>query len=140
MLRLVLDTNILVSSLLRKQTPPYQLYRAWREGLFELLTSQPQIEELQRVLHYPRLQRYLTPEEAQEMLAGVVTYAVLVSPLPSVSYSPDPDDNLILATAIAGHADYLISGDKSHVLALEKIEGIPILSARQAIERLNLDE
>ena len=138
MLRLVLDTNILVSSLLRKQTPPYQLYRAWREGIFELLTSQTQIKELHRVLHYPRLQRYLTPEEAQEMLAGVVTYAILVSPLPSVSYSPDPDDNLILATAIAGHADYLISGDKSHVLALKKIEEIPILSARQAIERLNL--
>ncbi|MFO0150004.1 MAG: putative toxin-antitoxin system toxin component, PIN family, partial [Microcystis sp.] len=62
MLRLVLDTNILISALLRKNTPPYLLYQAWRVNLFELVTSTSQLEELQRVMAYPKLQRYFTPE------------------------------------------------------------------------------
>jgi len=56
-LRLVLDTNILISALLRKNTPPYLLYQAWRENQFELVTSPEQLEELQRVMAYPKLQR-----------------------------------------------------------------------------------
>lgn len=67
------------------------------------------------------------------MLTGITTYAISVTSLPIVSYSPDPDDNLILATAIAGHADYLFSGDKSDLLALKKVEDIAIITARQAL-------
>jgi predicted nucleic acid-binding protein len=67
------------------------------------------------------------------MLTGITTYAISVTSLPIVSYSPDPDDNIILATAIAGRADYLVSGDKSDLLALKKVEDIPIITARQAL-------
>ena len=70
------------------------------------------------------------------MLAGITTYATCVTFLPIVSYSPDPDDNIILATAIAGEADYLVSGDKSDLLALSKVEDIPIIKARQALNIL----
>lgn len=58
------------------------------------------------------------------MLAGITTYTRCVTSLPIVSYSPDPDDNIILATAIAGNADYLVSGDKSDLLKLGVIEDI----------------
>ncbi len=82
---------------------------------------------------YPKLQRYFTPEEARKMLAGITTYAIWVTSLPSVSYSPDPDDNIILATAIAGDAGYIISGDKSDLLELRMVEDIPVITARQAL-------
>ncbi len=136
MLRLVLDTNILISALLRKNTPPYLLYQAWRENQFELVTSPEQLEELQRVMAYAKLQRYFTPKEARIMLAGITTYAISVISLPIVSYSPDPDDNIILATAIAGKANYLVSGDKSDLLKLGVVEDIFIITARQALSIL----
>jgi hypothetical protein len=132
-LQIVLDTNILISALLRKNTPPYLLYQAWRDFQFELVTSLEQIQELQKVMGYPKLQRYFTAEEARIMLTGITTYAMSVTSLPIVSYSPDPDDNIILATAIAGRADYLVSGDKSDLLALKKVEDISIITARQAL-------
>lgn len=135
-LRLVLDTNILISALLRKNTPPYLLYQAWRENQFELVTSPEQLEELQQVTTYTKLQRYFTPEEARIMLAGITTYAISVTSLPIISYSADPDDNIILATAIAGNADYLVSGDKSDLLKLGVIEDILIITARQALDIL----
>ena len=53
-----------------------------------------------------------------------------------VNLSPDPGDNPILAAAIAGAADLIVSGDKKHMLALGEIEGIPIVTAREALERL----
>lgn len=136
MLRLVIDTNILISALISKHTPPFQLYRAWRAGAFELITSQEQLNEITRVMAYKKLQRYFTPSEAQEMISGIATYATCIASLPVITRSPDPDDNLILAAAVAGHADYVVSGDKSDMLALNAVEGIPIITAKQAIEML----
>lgn len=53
-----------------------------------------------------------------------------------MSVSPDPDDNVILATAIAGQADLIVSGDKKHMLALGQVDGIPIVPAAEAADRL----
>ncbi len=139
-MRLVLDTNILISALLRKNTPPYLLYQQWREGQFDLVTSDKQLEELQRVMSYPKLKRYFTPEEARKMLVGITTYSVCVSSLPTVNYSLDPDDNIILATAIKGNANYLVSGDKSDLLKLNRVENIPIITARQVLIILQSSE
>lgn len=64
------------------------------------------------------------------------TRALILDEIPVVDLSPDPKDNPILATAIAGNADLIISGDKKHMLSLERVRGIPIVTARQALERL----
>ena len=56
-----------------------------------------------------------------------------------MNLSPDPKDNPILATAIAGKADLIVSGDKKHVLALGEVGGIPILTAHEALKRLGED-
>ncbi len=131
--RLVIDTNILISALIRKDTAPYHLYRAWREGAYELILSQEQLDEIRRVMEYPRLQRYFTSQEAREMLTGLITYAEFAVSLPVITCSPDPDDNMILASAIAGAADYIVSGDKSGLLVLDAIENIPIVTVRRAL-------
>ena len=67
------------------------------------------------------------------MLQTLQEDAEILQELPDVNISPDPDDNAILATAIAGKADYLVSGDKGDLLGLGEIEGIPIVTARMAL-------
>jgi predicted nucleic acid-binding protein len=61
------------------------------------------------------------------------TREIMVETLPEVHLSPDPRDNSILATAIAGHAELIVSGDKNHLLALERAEDISVVTARQVL-------
>jgi putative PIN family toxin of toxin-antitoxin system len=137
--RLVLDTNILVSSLIRKDTPPYWLYRAWRQQRFHLLTSAHQLAEVANVLARPRLQKYISLAESEEIVRGLQSEAEQVETGGiEVEYSLDPDDNRILAIAIAGQADYVVSGDRADLLSLGEVEGIPIVTARQAADLLQL--
>jgi len=65
--------------------------------------------------------------------------AVIVPSVTAVVFSPDPDDNLILATAIAGQADLVVSGDRQHMLVLREVEGIPIVTPREALSRLEAE-
>ena len=135
-MRVVLDTNILVSALITKGTPPDGLYRAWLRGEIELVTSPVQIAELDNVLSRPRLQRFLDADQASAIVENIGTRAVVLDELPSVSLSPDPMDNQILAAAIAGRVDLIVSGDRKHVLSLGKVGDIPVVTARMAHELL----
>ncbi|MDF5718337.1 MAG: putative toxin-antitoxin system toxin component, PIN family [Rhizonema sp. NSF051] len=122
MQRIVLDTNVLVSSLLNKQSKPYLLYRAWDERKYILVTSPEQLEELERVLSYPKLRKYINESQARIMVTGLWNHAEVVSQLPYVEYSDDLTDNRIIATAIAGKATYLVTGDKRDLLHLVTVE------------------
>lgn len=132
----VLDTNILIAALITSGTPPDGLYRAWLRGEFELITSTAQIAEIADVVSRPRLRKFLNTEEAAAILENIDCRAVVIEDPPEVNPSPDPGDNLILAAAIAGEADLIVSGDKKHMLALGEVEGIPVVTAREALERL----
>jgi putative PIN family toxin of toxin-antitoxin system len=136
--RLVLDTNILVSGLLSAKGPPGTLVRAWLDHAFELVTSREQIAELRRVLAYAKLRPYIHADQAQHFVENIEVLAVLVGNLPKIKVSRDPDDNVILATAVAGEVDAVVSGDKAGMVELGAVEGIPILTARQAVGRLDL--
>jgi putative PIN family toxin of toxin-antitoxin system len=138
--RILLDTNILVSGLLSKTGPPYRLIEAYQAGQFELVTSVRQIEEFARVLEYAHLRRRITRLQSSALLETIDVNALMVRELPSVAYSPDPDDNVILAAAIAGGADVVVSGDKRHMLALGSVKGIRILTARDAVLWLDMPE
>ncbi len=134
--RAVLDTNILVSALITKGTPPEQLYQAWLRGKIKLATSDEQIAELSEVLARPRLRKFIDADHAATLVENIGTFALIVDSPPEVNLSPDPKDNQILALAIAGHVDLIVSGDKRHMLALGEVEGIPIVTAREALLRL----
>jgi putative PIN family toxin of toxin-antitoxin system len=134
--RIVLDTGIYINVLITKGTPPDRLYQAWNKGAFCIVTSSEQIAELSRVIGYKKLRKFITPDEAQILIDRLYSHAKIVSNLPDVHLSSDPDDDLILATAIAGKADYIISGDKRGMLYLKEVHGIPIITARQAVEKL----
>lgn len=135
-MRLVLDTNILVSALISKAGPPGQLLVAVRDRLITLVTSREQLAELRDVLGRERLRPYISVADARDLLATIEAIAVIAEDLPDVSDSPDPKDNPILATAIAGEADFLVSGDKGDLLALGSVQGIAIITAVEALARL----
>ncbi len=136
-MRIVLDTNVLIGALITKGTPPDSLYRAWLRGEIELVTSTAQIAEVADVLARPRLQKYFDAGEAAAIVENIDTRALILDDPPDVDLSPDPKDNPILAAAIAGKADLIVSGDKKHMLALGAVEGIPIVTARDALDRIS---
>ncbi len=134
--RVVLDTNVFVSALISRKGWPGRVLAAAKGDGYTLITSSFQIDELRRVLNQTRLQSTIKPEEADDLFAVLGAVAEVVDELPEVNRSDDPDDNLILATAVAGKADLVVSGDKRHMLAVGNVEGIPIVTAREAADRL----
>ncbi len=136
-MRIVVDTNILIGALITKGTPPDRLYQAWLRGEIELVTSTAQMAEVANVLARPRLRKFLDAGEAAAIVENIDTRALILDDPPDVDLSPDPKDNPILAAAIAGKADLIVSGDKKHMLALGEVEGIPIVTARDALGRLS---
>ena len=136
-MRVVLDTGILIAALITKNTLPDRLYQLWREKRFTLITSEWQLSEFKRVSRYPKLRPYLKQHEVGTMIQGLRTNTIVFSDLPRVDVSEDPDDNPILATALAGKADFIVTGDKRDLLSLNKFEGIPIVTARTLVEMLD---
>ncbi len=132
-MKLVLDTNILISALLTKNTPPDQLYQEWVRGRFDLVSSNWQLEEIKRVLGYAKLRPLIKENEASLLIENLDSMAIMVSELVPIEVSPDPDDNWIIATAIAGEADMIVSGDKSDLLALGSVQSIQIVTPRAAL-------
>ena len=135
-MRVVLDTNILIGALITKGTPPDRLYQAWLRNEIELVTSTAQLAELTDVLARPRLHKFLDADEAAAIVKNIGSRALVLAELPLVRLSPDPKDNPILATAIAAEADLIVSGDERHMLSLGEVEGIPVVTAREALERI----
>ncbi len=136
-MRVVLDTNILISALITRNTPPDKLYQAWLRGEIELVISDAQVAEIYDVLSRPRLRRFLDADEADAIAENIATRALIITELPVVNVSPDPKDNPVLASAIAGKAELIVSGDKKHMLDLGEVEGIPIVTARKALELMS---
>ena len=136
-MRVVLDTNIVVSALLIETSLPAQFLAHWRKGQFILLSAEEQIAELNRVTRYPRIRERLSPATAGRLVNQIRELSVMVGPLPTVDVSPDPYDNYLLAMARAGKADYLVTGDKADLLSLGKYEGTRIVSARRFMDALS---
>ena len=129
-MRLVIDTNILISALLSGSSLPAHLVALWREGRFDLLTCAEQLDELMRVTRYPKIRERLTPALAGRLIDELRNIAVVVKHLPAVTVCADPYDNYLLAMAAAGSADFLVTGDKHDLLPLKLYEGARIITVR----------
>lgn len=137
-MRLVLDTNTVLSALLW-QGLPHQLLQAVRQRPnLQLYGSAALLEELADVLTRPSLTKPLVTlgKTADQVLADYAAAAEIV-PVPPLAQAVcrDPDDDDVLALALAAHADLVISGDQD-LLVLGRFHGIPIVTPRQAWEHL----
>lgn len=135
-MRVVLDTNILVSALLVQTGHPAAVYRAWEDGEFTLLTCAEQLDELRTTLRKPRIAERIKPYQGGRLVNEIKEFAENVGALPRVRRSPDPTDDFLLALSQAGRADYLVTGDKSGLLALSRHHATRIISVRVFAEIL----
>jgi putative PIN family toxin of toxin-antitoxin system len=141
-MRVVVDTNLVVSRAIVPHGIPAQILAAWRAQVFELLVSEPILDEYLRVLSYARLRARHRRDEAQ--IAAIVDefrrYAVLIEPLRAIkAVEDDPDDDKFLECAVEGGADMIVSGDP-HLLRLRAHESIPILTPADFLALLRRQE
>ena len=130
-MRVVLDTNILISALMLHGGTTDAIVRAWQHRAYTLLTCDEQIAELRDCFTRPRLvPERIRRHEAGRLINHMRRFAAFVAPLPTVARSPDPDDDFLLALAEAGRADYLVTGDKAGLLPLRTHCGTRIIAAR----------
>ena len=137
MIRAVLDTNLLVSYLLTHRPPIATLIDEHLvQEHFVLIAGAVLLEQLDRVLRYPRLQRYYDEETRLRYVALIAALSDVVELPESVPrICRDPDDDWVIACAVVGEADVIVSGDRG-LLALERVGAIPVLSAAQFLATL----
>jgi len=133
-IRAVFDTNVLVSYLLTYRPPIATLIdrHLTREDIV-LVTAPELLEELDRVLQYPKLQRYYTEAERTRSVALLMALSEVVE-LPETipRICRDPDDDQVIACAVAGRADVIVSGDRD-LLVLKQVGEIPILVTHELV-------
>jgi uncharacterized protein len=102
-----------------------------------MIPRHAQLDEFHDFIVRPHLLRCFKPGVVQDFVRLIGAVAIIVDePLPVVPDSPDPDDNLILATALAGSVNLIVSGDKRHLLTLGRFRGIDIVTATEAVARV----
>ena len=141
-MRVVLDTNILVSRFLVPSGNPARIMGHWEAGAFELLVSEAIVAECRRVLGYPRIQKKYkySDDEADKYIAGLGRLATVVIPSEELdAVAADRDDNRIIECAVEGDADYIVSGD-SHLKDLRDYRGIRILTPTAFLLMLEREE
>ncbi len=111
LMRVVLDTNILLSALISPFGPPDAIYRAWRAGAFELITSERQLDEIRRASRYPKLRARLKPAGVGALI-NFLRRTTVLDKLELTIEADDPNDSFLLAMAVESEADYLVTGDK----------------------------
>ena len=136
-MRLVLDTNTAVSGLIWGGVPG-QLIDAAAAGTVQIISSVPLLGELHDVLFRKKFTVKLAEQgvDAADLFEG---YAALVELVDPADIGPvilaDPDDDMVLATAVAGNADAIVSGD-AHLLGIGEFRGMPIVTPAAAVSRL----
>lgn len=134
---LVIDTNVMISGLLW-HGPPHALLGMVREGIAEMAISPTLLDELADVIGRTKFATILarTPRTPERILAEVRALADIVAaaPLPQ-PVCRDPDDDHVLACALAAGAELIVSGD-GDLRILGAFRGIPIVAAAEAVERI----
>ena len=134
--RIVLDTNILLSSLVFKTVGAAWVRSAWQSGALIPLVNRETVTELLRVLGYPKFS--LAEDEIQDLLADYLPWCETVSDREDDLRIPtcrDPFDRAFLALCLVGKADALVTGDRD-LLVLKDVFPVPILTLPEFKELL----
>jgi putative PIN family toxin of toxin-antitoxin system len=136
-MRVVLDTNILLSALISHDSPPAHIYRAWRNGAFDLVTASVQLDELRRASRYPRLRAVLEPHRVGRMI-NHLHGAIVLGSVPPLHEAADPNDSWLLSLADTARADFLVTGDKrAGILGRGSVGSAQIVTAAMFSKRFD---
>lgn len=137
MLSVVFDANIYISAIIRSDGIPAKLISLWRQNAFEVLATESIFAEVRNVAMRPRVRRLhkLKPEAIKEVANRFCLGAkILPGNLELNVVKSDPNDNHVLACAVEGKADYLVTGDKAHLLLLKEYKGIKIVTPAEFLK------
>jgi putative PIN family toxin of toxin-antitoxin system len=130
----LLDSNIYFSALISPRSKPALVIHKWREGKFQLLTCQHQIDEIRAASRHSKFRDKLQPYLVGAMLNHLYNASVWRNPLPRRHQAADPTDSYLLDLIEAAQPDYAITGDKrSGLLAIEKLGRTKIISVSSFI-------
>ena len=135
-MRIVLDTNVLISAFLSRAGSPFQIMQLTRTGDLVLIMSPAVIEEREQVIHVPNLRAYAnySDNQAEQFLRGIERSSFWVPMDQTLAVvADDESNNRFIELAVAGKARYIITGDKRHLLPLRRFQGIEIVSPTELL-------
>lgn len=135
-MRLVLDTNVVASAMLWGGNP-LLLLQARREKRVELYTNMAMLAELTDILARPKFEKKITASTltVDQLVDRYAELAQVVRPTSIPRIAPDPDDDVMIGTAIAAKADLLVTGDRL-LLSVGEYQGVRIVSMAEALQGL----
>lgn len=134
-MKVVLDTNVLVSALLRRGSVPGRLLQAVWDGTLDLVLSEPLLTELREVLDYPKIRKRLVANAVDsELFLELLPFFTIQVELSGIKVPGPRDaaDEMVLATFVAGQAEWLVSGDKDLLVLADQY---PILTPAAFVAR-----
>lgn len=136
---IVPDTNVIISAQINSLGNEAQILTAWGKGEIDFALTWQMLDEYKRALSYEKVQKYLG--WSSETIAGTVQDLALGAGklfpgTTQVDVSQDPHDNMLFACAIEAQADYIVSGDKKHVLSVGSFRGTLTISPHEFVEQV----
>jgi len=136
MIKIVLDTNTLISAIGWKEGKPRKVFEGCLSGKYRLIESTDLIKEFLKVMKRPKFD-FISEEEVQTFVLNLLQISELIESKTKIdAVKSDPTDNIVLECAFEAKADYIISGDE-HLLKLKEFEGITILTAAEFLNLMN---
>lgn len=134
-MKVVLDTNVMVSALLKRDSVPGQILQAVWDGNLDLVLSEPLLAELREVLNYPKIRKRLVANAIdRELFLELLPFFAIQVDLAGtkVPRPRDAADQMVLATLVAGQAEWLVSGDEDLLVLADRF---PILTPAAFVAR-----
>ncbi len=135
-MRLVLDTNVVASALLWSGVPRL-LLQAAREKRVELFTSTPLLAELTNILGRHKFDKKIEISmlSIDQLVDHYTELTSLIRPLAIPRIAPDPDDDVVIGTALASKADWVVTGDRT-LLRVSEYQGVRFVSVSHAVQTI----
>jgi uncharacterized protein len=132
-MRVILDTNVLLSGLLISRGAPAELLDAWQRNLFTLVASDALIAEFREVANRPFFKARIRPSSTELLAAGIRDFSYFCVDAPSQAVAPDPKESYLLALSETSTADFLVTGDKE-LRSLKRHKSTRIVSPTAMLE------
>ena len=134
-MKVVLDTNILISALISPSGTPNQIYSAWLAGSFTLITSERQLAEFKDVCSRPQIRKFIKSTEVGNFVNAIRKRAQILEGYESSDVSSDPDDNYLFGMAFTAGAQFIVSVDREHVLSVGKVKSVQAITPNAFLQQ-----